>query len=114
MPHAASNTARRSSNQGTGPSKIRQTKAIARPNLTSESRYTVGLSPELAERVENYAETADTSMSKAIATLVRLGLESQQDRKREFFKRLKQNLAEDDPKQQDRLVNEFRMLILGR
>jgi len=53
-------------------------------------------------------------MSKAIATLVRLGLESQQDRKREFFKRLKQNLAADDPKQQDRLVNEFRALILGR
>ncbi len=53
-------------------------------------------------------------MSKAIATLVRLGLESQQDRKREFFKRLKKNLAEDDPKQQDRLVNEFRALILGR
>jgi hypothetical protein len=72
------------------------------------------LTPELAERVEHYAETADTSMSKAIATLVRLGLEGQQDRKREFFKRLKQNLAEDDPKQQDRLVNEFRTLILGR
>jgi hypothetical protein len=53
-------------------------------------------------------------MSKAIATLVRLGLESQQERKREFFKRLKQNLAEDDPAQQDRLVNEFRTLILGR
>jgi len=53
-------------------------------------------------------------MSKAIATLVRLGLESQQDRKREFFKRLKQNLGEDDPKQQDRLVDEFRTLILGR
>ena len=35
--------------------------------------------------MEQYAETADTSMSKAIATLVRLGLESQQDRKREFF-----------------------------
>jgi hypothetical protein len=72
------------------------------------------LTPELAERVERYAETADTSMSKTIATLVRLGLESQQDRKREFFKRLKQNLAGDDPKQQDRLVNEFRALILGR
>lgn len=53
-------------------------------------------------------------MSKAIAALVRLGLESQEDRKREFFKRLKQNLAADDPKQQDRLVNEFRTLILGR
>jgi len=82
--------------------------------VASESRYTVGLSPELAERVEQYAETADTSLSKAIATLVRQGLESQRDRKREFFKRLKQNLAEDDPKQQDRLVNEFRALILGR
>ena len=114
MPHTAANTSRRSPNQGTGTSKIRRAKAAPGTNPVSESRYTVGLTPELAERVEQYAETADMSMSKAIATLVRLGLESQQDRKREFFKRLKKNLAEDDPKQQDRLVNEFRSLILGR
>jgi hypothetical protein len=111
MPHSAANTSRRS--PGAGISKIRRTNADPTPNA-SESRFTVGLSPALARRVEHYAETADTSMSKAIATLVRLGLESQQDRKREFFKRLKQNLAEDDPKQQDRVVNEFRALILGR
>jgi len=114
MPHSAANTTRRRSNPGAGTSKIRQRKAAPTPSLASESRFTVGLTPDLAERVEHYAETADTSMSKAIATLVRLGLESQQDRKREFFRRLKQNLAEDDPKQQDRLVNEFRALILGR
>jgi len=53
-------------------------------------------------------------MSKAIAALVRLGLQSQQDRKREFFKRLKENLGNDDPGDQDRLVDEFRTLILGR
>jgi len=53
-------------------------------------------------------------MSKAIAALVRIGLESQEDRKRNFFKRLKENLADDDPSQQDRLVDEFRSLILGR
>lgn len=52
-------------------------------------------------------------MSKAIAALVRLGLESQEHRKREFFKKLKENLSNDDPKQQDRLVDEFRSLILG-
>ena|ERR1017187_5025053 len=79
-----------------------------------ESRYTVGLVPNLANQVERYAETVDTSMSKAIAALVRLGLESQENRKREFFKKLKENLAEDDPDQQDRLVDEFRTLILGR
>jgi hypothetical protein len=60
------------------------------------------------------AETVDTSVSKAIAALVRLGLESQESRQREFFKRLKENLANDDPSQQDRLVDEFRTLILGR
>ena len=80
----------------------------------SESRYTVGLVPNLANQVEQYAEAVDTSMSKAIAALVRLGLESQENRKREFFKRLKENLAADDPSQQDRLVDEFRTLILGR
>ncbi|MFN0172744.1 MAG: hypothetical protein ACKV22_40710 [Bryobacteraceae bacterium] len=53
-------------------------------------------------------------MSKAIGALVRLGLESQANRKREFFKRLKENLAKDDPKEQDRMVDEFRTLILGR
>jgi Mg2+/Co2+ transporter CorC len=53
-------------------------------------------------------------MSKAIAALVRLGLENQENRKREFFNRLKVNLANNDPKQQDRLVDEFRALILGR
>jgi hypothetical protein len=53
-------------------------------------------------------------MSKAIAALVRLGLDSQENRKREFFKRLKENLANDDSSQQDRLVDEFRALILGR
>jgi len=64
--------------------------------------------------VERYAETVDASMSKAIAALVRLGLESQADRKREFFKRLKEDLAKDDPNEQDRVVDEFRTLILGR
>ncbi len=53
-------------------------------------------------------------MSKAIAALVWLGLESQESRKREFFKRLKENLANDDPNRQDELVDEFRAIILGR
>jgi hypothetical protein len=79
----------------------------------TETRYTVGLAPDLARQVERYAETSDASMSKAIATLVKLGLESQDSRKREFFRRLKENLSNDDPKQQDRLVDEFRALILG-
>ena len=79
-----------------------------------ESRYTVALAPALARQVEQYAEAVDTSMSKAMAALVRLGLENQQNRKREFFKRLKENLANNDPRQEDRLVDEFRALILGR
>ena len=79
-----------------------------------EARYTVGLVPSLATEVKRYAETVDTSVSKAISALVRLGLESQDNRKREFFKRLKENLASDDLNQQDRLVDEFRTLILGR
>jgi hypothetical protein len=53
-------------------------------------------------------------MSKAIAALVRLGLENQEQRKRDFFRKLRKNLAANDPKQQDRLVDEFRDLILGR
>jgi hypothetical protein len=78
------------------------------------SCYTVALAPSLVHQVERYAGAADMSMSNAIAALVRLGLESQENRKREFFKRLKENLANDDPKLEDRLVDEFRALILGR
>ena len=78
------------------------------------SRYTVGLAPSVANQVARYAQTVDTSMSKALAALVRIGLESQEDRKRDFFRRLKENLASDNPKQQDQLVDEFRALILGR
>ncbi len=77
-------------------------------------RYSVGLPSTVAKQVERYAETVDASMSKAIVTLVRLGLESQANRKREFFKKLKENIAKDDPKEQDRIVDEFRTLILGR
>ena len=64
--------------------------------------------------MKRYAQTVDVSMSKAIAALVRLGLENHADRKREFFKRLKENLANEDPNDQERLVDEFRTLILGR
>ena len=78
------------------------------------SRHTVALAPALARQVEKYAKESDTSMSKAIAALVRIGLDGQEQRKREFFKKLKANLANDDPKQEDQLVDEFRALILGR
>jgi len=53
-------------------------------------------------------------MSKAIAALVRIGLDAQANRKREFFKKLRENLVEDNPQEYDRLVDEFRDLILGR
>ncbi len=53
-------------------------------------------------------------MSKAIAALVRLGLQGQESRKREFYKKLKENLGNDDPSQQDQLIDDFRDLILGR
>ena len=95
MPQSATSAKRRQKSGRKRPSRI-------------ESRFTVGLAPNLANQVERYAETVDASMSRAIAILVRLGLESQQNRKREFFKRLRQNLANDDPRQQDRLLDEFR------
>ena len=64
--------------------------------------------------MESYAKANDSSMSKAIAALVRIGLEGQEQRKREFFKKLKANLASADPSREDELVDEFRSLILGR
>jgi hypothetical protein len=53
-------------------------------------------------------------MSKAIVNLVRIGLETQESRKREFFKKMKANLANDNPADEDRMIDEFRTLILGR
>ena len=91
-----------------------QRKSKASRRSKAGNRYSVGLPSTLATQVERYAETVDASMSKAIAALVRLGLESQTNRKRQFFKKLKENLANDDPSEQDRLLNEFRDLILGR
>ena len=107
MHHSEADTLR--SGPRTGPRK-------ARPNRRGKPgpRYSVGLPATIATQVERYAETVDSSMSKAIAALVRLGLESQSNRKREFFRRMKENLAKDDPKEQDRMVDEFRALILGR
>jgi hypothetical protein len=104
MPHSETITKR--SRRGDQKSRNRPSKV--------ESRYTLGLAPGVANQVARYAQTVDTSMSKAIAALVRIGLESQEERKRDFFRRLKENLANDDPDQQDRLVDEFRTLILGR
>jgi hypothetical protein len=88
----------------------------AKPTRRSKPgpRYSVGLPPAVATEVKRYAATIDASVSKAIAALVRLGLENQASRKREFFKKLKENLAKDDPQEQDRVVDEFRTLILGR
>ncbi len=76
----------------------------------------MALAPDLASNVIRYAQSMDASMSKTIAALVRIGIESQDQRKRAFFKKLKQNLnasSENDPKQEDRLLDEFRSLILG-
>ena len=95
-------------------SRVRPRKAGINARRQPETRYTVGLPSLVASQVARYAETVDVSMSKAIAALVRLGLQSQEDRRREFFKRLKENLGNDDPGDQDRLVDEFRTLILGR
>ena len=40
--------------------------------------------------------------------------EEDEERRREFFTRLKENLADDHAAQQDRVVDEFRALILGQ
>ncbi len=69
------------------------------------SRYSVALASALARQVETYADTSDISVSKAVAALVRQGLESQEGRKREFFKKLRTNLANSDPKIEDQMVD---------
>lgn len=80
-------------------------RALRRNSKTKEtpgtSRYSVALPSVLARQVENYAGTSEMSMSKAIVSLVRIGLENQEARKREFFTKLRKNLANADPKLED-------------
>ena len=92
MPHSEAITSKRGRDSG-------RRKFKAGRQGKTEPRYSVALPPGIAKQVERYAETVNTSVSKAIAALVRLGLASQEDRKREFFKRLRENLADGDPKQ---------------
>jgi hypothetical protein len=98
----------------TKPSRARGQVPAGERQAPPKSRYTVALAPADAENVARYARTANTSMSKAIAALVRLGLEEQESRKREFFARLRTNIVNDGPGQQYQMVDEFRALILGR
>jgi glucose-6-phosphate-specific signal transduction histidine kinase len=106
MPHSEAIASKRGRHSG-------RRKSNAGRQGKTEPRYSVALAPVVANQVERYAETVETSMSKAIAALVHMGLANQENRKREFFKRLEENLADDDAKQEDRLVDEFRALILG-
>lgn len=107
MPHTRGAAAKRDRQSG-------EKKARTAIRTKLEPRYNVGLPADLAKQVEQYAEVADTSVSKAIATLVRLGIESRPQRKRAFLKKLRANLANDDPRQQSRMADEFRSLILGQ
>jgi hypothetical protein len=107
MPHTSGAAAKRNRNSGG-----KKARTAIRSKL--EPRYNVGLPADLARQVEEYAEVADTSVSKAIATLVRLGIESRPQRKRAFLKKLRANLANENPRQQDRMADEFRALILGQ
>lgn len=77
------------------------------------NRYSVALPAPIARQVETYAGASDISMSKAIVGFVRLGLASQEARKREFFRKLRKNLANDNPMIEDQMADEFRALILG-
>ncbi len=96
------------------PNLRRNPKPGKKPAAKAEVRYTVGVALGLAHKVERFAQTVDTSRSRAIAALVRLGLEGQEIRTREFFKKLKANLDSEGPEREDQLVDEFRDLILGR
>jgi hypothetical protein len=107
MPHTSGVATKRNRSSGG-----KKTRTAIRAKL--EPRYDVGLPADLAKQVEQYAAVADTSVSEAITTLVRLGIESRPQRKRAFLKKLRANLANDDPRQQERMADEFRALILGQ
>src|SRR5438094_415613 len=92
----------------------REVRSKMRSKAKPEARFTVSLPSITVKQVEQYAESMDISFSKAVGALVRLGLENQENRKREFFQKLRKNLHNDNPEHEDRLIDEFRDLILGR
>ncbi len=103
----------RQSRVGVNPGRVRSTKESLSRDRKGDGRYSVSLDRGVVEQVERYARAQDSSMSKAIASLVRLGLQGQEERKREFFKKLRANLANDDPGKEDEMIDQFRTLILG-
>ena len=84
--------------------------------MKSATEFACGVAALAGGRPSNQRpdEQPDSAITKAVAALVRLGLESQEGRKREFFKKLRKNLSINDPKLEDQMVDEFRSLILGR
>jgi hypothetical protein len=67
----------------------------------------------VAKRVRDFAAESDTSISGAIATLIDVGLE-ERARRQQFLARLDKNLANTNPADQSRMVDEFCALILGQ
>jgi hypothetical protein len=63
--------------------------------------------------VRNFAAETDSSLSGAIASLIDAGLE-EHARKQQFLSRLDKNLANTNRADEDRMVDEFRSLILGQ
>ena len=84
--------------QAPPPSRARRGKAM---QSKIESWSTVRLAPRVANQVRKYTETADTSFSKVIAALMRLGLEGQENRKQV---KERENLVDADPKHVYKLV----------
>jgi hypothetical protein len=90
-------------------SRAKQASGRKAASAKREVRYSVALASSVVQRVEKFAQGSESSMSKAIAALVKLGLDGEAERKREFMRKLRSNLAAEEE-----LVDEFRDLILGR
>jgi hypothetical protein len=95
------------------PSSPRTSLAKPAPAKQAASRFSVVLAPGIAAQVQELAVGEDVSLSKAIAELVIAGL-AERSRKQKFLHKLNRNLADTSPANEDRLVDEFRSLILGR
>ena len=87
-------------------------KWVAMPTAT-RTRFRVELNNRVAARVQKLAVGEDLSISKAIESLITSGLD-ERARKRKFVTKLSQNLANTDARAQNRMVDEFRDLILGQ
>jgi hypothetical protein len=80
----------------------------------SSLRVSVPVTTEMLHEIEARAERAGVSRSAFLARLLTYGLEAEQQKRDQFFKKIRHYRECDDPSEVERLGNEIGEMIFGR